>query len=451
MKTIDFKELQATVLKENYCSGCGVCTALSDGAIQMEINSRGQYFPKKIQTQQNPQVVCPFADHQTDENFLAEQLFYDRNTKFHLQFGFYQEIFAGYVADENIRLKGSSGGGVSWLTNKLLDEKLTDYVVHVKPSTGKVFFSYEISKNAAELKEGSKSRYYPVSMNKTLQFIKENPGNYTIVGLPCFIKGIRLLQKSDEIFRERIKYTVSLFCGHLKTTHYTSMLISQFQVNEKEVESIDYRHKIPGKPANEYATALKLKSGEILVKPNKELFGTDWGWGLFKLKVCDYCDDIIGETADISFGDAWIPEFVRDWKGTNIIVTRNPELHHLIENGIQSGELQMKPLPPEKLIESQAGGFRHRREGLAYRLYLDQKNGKWTPPKRMIPEKIKSKKRRKIYELRILLRDISLYSENYKQPELLKKEIMPIVHKLNKVYEHSAWTKLRLKIKNLFK
>ena len=32
----------------------------------------------------------------------------------------------------------------------------------------------------------------------------------------------------------------------------------------------------------------------------------DWGMGIFKLGACDYCDDIVGETADISFGDAWL-------------------------------------------------------------------------------------------------------------------------------------------------
>lgn len=40
-------------------------------------------------------------------------------------------------------------------------------------------------------------------------------------------------------------------------------------------------------------------------------------------KACDFCDDVFAETADIALGDAWLPEYVQDGNGTNVVVTRN--------------------------------------------------------------------------------------------------------------------------------
>ncbi len=452
MKKIGFKELQNTVLAGNYCSGCGVCTALSGGSIQMRLDNNGAYVPVFNSTEEEEYTVCPFADHQTDNRKLAKRLFDAPDLQFNPDFGYYLNIRGGYVLENQYRERGSSGGSVTWFSDKLLEEKLADYVASVKEThSNNPRFEYTISSEKSSNRETSKSKYYPVTLEKSLEFIRKNPGRYAVVALPCFVKGIRLLQESDKIFRERIRFVISIFCGHLKSTHYLSSLIAQFGVEEKEVAHFDFRYKIPGRKATDYGTKIVMKNGKGIVKPNKDLFGTDWGWGLFKLKACDYCDDTIGELADISFGDAWLPRYENDWLGTNIIITRRPLAEEIVRKGEKAGELHLENMTEAELIQSQAGGFRHKSEGLAYRLYLNRKKGKWSPPARIRPEKIKNKKRRKIYELRMQLQKISFFSPHYRQVEKLKKEILPVVKKLNRTYEHSAWTKFRLWIKEKIK
>ena len=35
----------------------------------------------------------------------------------------------------------------------------------------------------------------------------------------------------------------------------------------------------------------------------------DWGAGFFQNPACDWCDDVVAETADIAFGDAWVEPY----------------------------------------------------------------------------------------------------------------------------------------------
>ena len=132
-----------------------------------------------------------------------------------------QKFYAGFVKVSDYRNNGSSGGGVSWLCDKLLKSEEVNYVIHVTESKNRdSFYEYTISKNSDDLNKGAKSRYYPITLEKVLQFIRNNDGNYALVGIPCFIKGVQLLCKQENIFEKRIKYFISIVCGHLKTTHY---------------------------------------------------------------------------------------------------------------------------------------------------------------------------------------------------------------------------------------
>ena len=141
---------------------------------------------------------------------------------------------------------------------------------------------------------------------------------------------------------------------------------------------------------------------------------TNWGEGMFKYKSCDYCDDVLAETADITIGDAWIPEYTNDSMGTNIIVVRNSQIMNIINK--YRDELFLEELSEEKIFESQAGGFRHRREGLSYRLYLTDKKNQWRPKKRVDAENSINKNRKKIYENRI-----KIYEESFRGYKLAEK------------------------------
>jgi hypothetical protein len=134
----------------------------------------------------------------------------------------------------------------------------------------------------------------------------------------------------------------------------------------------------------------------------------DWGLGYFKLKACDWCDDIAGETADITLGDAWLPQFQQDPKGHNILIVRHPELQKILNNAVEKGNISLTSQTPHTVFQSQAGNYRHRREGLGVRIQRAQQQGVEHPRKRPQPNPDKlSTLQKKRYLLRERMAEVS--------------------------------------------
>ena len=142
------------------------------------------------------------------------------------------------------------------------------------------------------------------------------------------------------------------------------MIAWQFGVAPGKLAHIDFRKKLPGARANEKGVAVESMDVETDdADPDivQNLFGTNYNHGFFQYNACNFCDDVVGETADISVGDAWLEEYLEDGAGTNVVVVRDPVIHQLIEKAIDERRLHFEKVSADKVAESQAGGFRQRR------------------------------------------------------------------------------------------
>src|SRR5699024_6651718 len=328
-----------TVIENDYCIGCGACASVEDSPFEMKLDENGKYRAFITNEQYNPitDKVCPFYDNE-DETELASEVFTDRNVEFNDYTGYYLQNFVGYVKESKFREKGSSGGMGNWIASKLLEENLVDGIIHVKESNNSaMLFEYQISYTLDELYKGAKSRYYPIELSKVLKLVKKNEGRYDLVGISCFIKSVRLLVKQDKIISEKIKFFIGLFCGHLKSDMFAKSIGWQLGIEPDNLENIDFRKKLPGRGANDYGVEVfgDVDGEEIsMTSPTKELFTTNWGQGYFKYNACEFCDDVLAETADITVGDAWLPDYQDDYLGTNVITVRNSTILELINKNI---------------------------------------------------------------------------------------------------------------------
>lgn len=456
-------ELFETVIKNDYCIGCGVCACYPGSPLKMKINESGKYVPVLLQGDIESfkidiLAICPFSNKSRDENMIGSSLFKDVvGIKHSVYTGYYLKNYAGYAIGNAYRERGSSGGMGTWLPTQLLKQNLVDAIIHVKATThseGDKLFSYQISKNSDELALGAKSKYYPIEMSEIIKYVRTHPARYALIGIPCFIKAIRLLAQSDEQIKNNIKYTIGLVCGHLKTDVFAKSLAWQMGIKPSELTAIDFRIKIQGLKASNYGVQARgVINGNEVEKssPTNCLYATDWGQGLFKYNACDYCDDVLAETADISIGDAWLPKYIKDSEGTNIIVVRNAELMKLISQSKE--ELFLEEISVDQVFESQSGGFRHRREGTAYRLFLKDKAGEWRPKKRTEPKKKIKLKRKKIYRKRVKLNEESFraYEEALQKDNfsIFIEHMDPYIKDYNKALEKSVFEKGLSKIKNI--
>lgn len=402
------------IIDGGYCIGCGVCVAATHGHISMVEDEFLQYqaeVPVAINSDAmaSALAVCPFSDSGLNEDQISHKVFVRDKGQIGDVIGYYQSLYAGHVADDGIREKVTSGGIISWILSQLLERNLVDGVIHIKRcSRPGTLFEYGISRTSDEVLDGAKSRYYPVEVSQVMNYVRENEGRYVFVGLPCFNKAVRNLCLHDPVLNKRILYFVGLVCGHLKSKAYAELLGWRAGIDPKKLAYVDFRWKLPDRPADHYGIRVEDIEGNSKVLVAKETPGTNWGLGFFKYEACDYCDDIFSETADIAVGDAWLKQYTDDAKGNSVVVVRNEVIGDIIQNGIQSGVLELDVLTPDETLMSQGGGFRHRRTGLGDRLFLKQKRAEWVPKKRVDPVTAGIPFMRKlIYRYRMFLREQS--------------------------------------------
>ncbi|WP_207435422.1 Coenzyme F420 hydrogenase/dehydrogenase, beta subunit C-terminal domain [Sabulibacter ruber] len=396
------------IVQSGLCIGCGSCVAQAHAPqVQMDFDEYGQLKPQgpsswyQRGSEQFTQT-CPFSPAAKNEDYLAN-LLYPTAQHQDAALGRFQSNYVGHVAEEDFRMQGSSGGMVTWVATELMRKGLIDGVAHViatkDPQADGRYFRYRIARTEAEVREGAKSRYYPIELSEVLSLIRETPGRYAVVGIPCFIKAIQLLRHQDPLYRERIQFTLGLFCGHMKSARFVESFAWQMNVPAEQIQQVEYRQKDPNRPANWYTAKLTMKDGQTVNRDWWHLADGDWGAGYYMNSACNYCDDVVSETADVAFGDAWVEPYSSDGRGTNVVIARSPLIESLIQNAMQEGRLQLQEVDAKFVEQTQAAGFRQRREGLAYRLTWSKDGVK--PCKRVAPDATSQSRERKIiYRLR---------------------------------------------------
>lgn len=391
------------MLASGLCIGCGSC-ASREPAAGMGWNRYGQLRPRGPRAWEARgddlfARTCPFSPEAAKEDLIGLELYPDA-TEADPQAGRFEAAFVGHVAEGGFRAAASSGGLATWAAAELLRRGMVDGVAHVVPTppeSGRLF-RYAVSRDEEALRQGAKSRYYPIDMAEVLAEIRAVPGRYAVVGIPCFIKAVNLARRAEPLLAGRIVATIGLFCGHMKSAALPRSFARQIGVPDGEMRGIDFRRKDPSRPANWYTAEIALKDGSRRWQDWWHLVEGDWGSGFLMHPACNFCDDVTAETADIALGDAWLEPYSSDGNGTNVVVVRSRAMLALVEAGIAEGRLALKPVDRDFVVATQAAGLRQRREGLAWR--LARAKLPVMPDKRVAPSRRLRLRRKLIYGAR---------------------------------------------------
>src|SRR3546814_18807105 len=85
----------------------------------------------------------------------------------------------------------------------------------------------------------------------------------------------------------------------MKSARMVESFAWQMGTDAGEANQVEFRLKNPERPANWYTAQLSLKDGNSLSKDWWHLVDGDWGAGFFQNSACNFCDDVVADTADI--------------------------------------------------------------------------------------------------------------------------------------------------------
>lgn len=365
------------IVNNKLCVGCGLCISESKNS-KMILNDEGFLVPDITKEFNDVAIkLCPFNPYPEkeveDEDILAALFLDTINMKREFTLGYF---FGGYIGNAKaFRLTSSSGGLGTYVFQKILDKGIVDHLFIVQAYEGA--YNYEWFEKGSDILKTSKTRYFPVSLERLFLEIDSKKGKVAISGIPSFIKAVRLKQHYYPEYKKKIPFLVGIICGGIKSSFFSDYL-AQKAGFEKEYTKPKYRIKDFNSSANDYSFGAEdLKGNKKTIKMRE--VGNMWGTSYFNCNAYDFGSDVTAELADISLGDAWLKPYSNDGRGTNVIITRSLLADKIIQEGLANGELEIDKISTETLKLSQGGGIRHRQIGLKYRLKLQKKKGLLTP------------------------------------------------------------------------
>jgi coenzyme F420 hydrogenase subunit beta len=234
-----------------------------------------------------------------------------------------------------------------------------------------------IARTKEDVIAASKSKYCPVAANVGLKEILREQGRFAVVGLPCHIHGVRKAESVSKALSSKIVLHVGLLCSHMTSFIGMKFLLRKLGVRLTDVTRIDYRGS--GWPGS---MSIHTRDGSVKKLP---LFGS-WKayWPIyssffFTPSRCTMCPDQAAELADISLGDAWLPELRNEKIGESIIIARTKRGQDILQLAHSAHSISIKPVSAEKVEQSQAINLTFKKKDLPNRLSLLGSFGKQTP------------------------------------------------------------------------
>ena len=287
------------VVDASYCTGCGACTVCPPNGIIWKDGV--VYFPDWVKNCRDCAICIKVC-----QRYMGV-----------FKRGLGNIIEA--VSARSKRFKGQNGGIVSeFLASSLemgiidtalvvgRDEKWKPIVVHVK--------------HPEQLRNDKLrfSKYSLAPVLPELNKIIKRAGKIAIVGTPCIITGLRMLQKEIPLYN-KVVLAISLFC--MENYRYSSLMefLSEKGIDVRKVKMFDIRK---GK------FIVKMEDGrfECSIKELKEHVSGG----------CEYCQDFTGVDSDVSVGSVGSSE------GYSSILIRNEIAKDVYEYMIERDYIEVK-------------------------------------------------------------------------------------------------------------
>ncbi len=384
------------VVEPGFCSGCGLCSGVCpSSALEMGFNGKKEMVPFMKGHCSGCMLcldICPFSGEGPSIDVVSDALFgHLPGLKRKDETGPFLSAWEGFAARGEFRSRGASGGMASWFITRVLEEGIADAVLSAGPDERRPgTWNFISSHNPDEVISRAGSVYHPVAFDEALRTIlaEQNGKRLAVVALPCLAYGLRKAMKTIPRLGERIVLLASLTCGLMPTHRYSEYVSLESGVLPENMGYINFRLPPDEPDSSNYRHAAISREGEqgkpVRVKGIPDFL---WGHEGFIQGGCLVCDDVFGETADVVFMDAWLPEYARDARGNSIVICRTADADSIVREGNARGECRVREMEIDRLVLSQAETLRIKRLLLPGRLARLEQEGVTCPRTRIAPDR----------------------------------------------------------------
>lgn len=354
------------VLRGELCTGCGLCAAVSGGAIRMAEQAPGYARPAATgaampaDAERRIADACPGARIEPWTG-MAEVV--------DPYWGPLRTVATGAATDPETRYEGSSGGAVSALAIHALASGQVDRVMHVGADPDAPTRNITvISRTREEVIARAGSRYTASSPLAAIVSAAAEGGRMAFIGKPCDVSALRRLARSDAKLAEAVPVMLSFFCAGIPSHGGVGRILARMGLKEDEVNTFRYRGR--GWPGMCAAETKDGRTAELT-------YAQSWGEHLAKEVQfrCKICPDAVGGVADVACADAWYgdedgyPAF-EEAEGRSLVIARTETGQRLLEAAVAAGALEIAPLASSEIDRMQPGQARRKRLVLARTLSL---------------------------------------------------------------------------------
>lgn len=292
------------IADDRQCVSCGICAAVCPADCIRYERKDGYYLPV---IDEEACLHCGRCARVCYGGAGAEAVSFQKP----------QRVLTARAKEERILLGGTSGGTVTALVERLLQDGIYDnaYLAEAFTDDGQLF-TREFA--AGENLSGTqKSRYVPVSQQYAVKGILSNPDKRTIyVGTACAVYGLLEALKISGRNRDQV-LVIGLFCDRMQTYSIYDYFRERYRRKEPQrgrLTGLYFRDKRAGGwPGN---MRLTFEDGSSIdVSAKERMIVKDF----FRGRRCVSCGDKLNRQADISVGDNYTGKN-SDWRGSNSVL-----------------------------------------------------------------------------------------------------------------------------------
>lgn len=343
------------VLKNDACSGCGLCTLIDEGVTMVD-SPEGFLRPRRTSAGQTPPEAakvfkksCPGMAVRSNDSPDLER---------HETMGSFVGVWSGHSLDKTIRYRGSSAGVLTALTTWLLESGQTTRVTGTRAGNDPRKTVPVTITTKEEALAASGSRYAPVAALDNRDVTAQGT---VVVGKPCEVSALRALHEAtaDTSFPSTRPLMLSFFCAGTPSSTATEKLIARLGFPKNLIpKALWYRGR--GWPGRFTAT----------VNGNTRSMSYDESWGEVLGPTaqwrCKVCPDGVGESADIAVADYWksgpsgYPIFA-EADGSSAVIARTIRGRDTLLRAVEAGVLALEPINITSLAAVQPFQVQRRR------------------------------------------------------------------------------------------